>query len=719
MVDAVDGDFGNLSSTKGDWIMTLPQDTLFAQQWHLYNTTAGQYDLDVVKVWDDYTGKGIKVFVIDSGIDFQNPDLAPNYDQLLDHDFASGDDDASPADAFDNHGTSVAGIIGGARNGTGVVGVAYDATLVGYRAGSDGFAFSAITAALTAALAADAPIVNMSLGVVDSYYPVTSATIGANAAIDNLTKTGRDGLGAIVVKAAGNERGHTYIHDLNAYGFGSDTHAINVAAINQDGFVSSYSTPGAPILISAFGSEGSVVTTDRIGADGYNTDADDPGITKTFDGTSAATPMISGVAALMLQANPDLGWRDVQTILADTARHVGSAIGATAVSGVELFLWSFNKATNWNGGGMHYSADYGFGLVDALAAVRLAETWTQQSTSANEASADVSVLGISPVDLVNGDAAGKSFSADVSQAMTVERAAVTMTFSGLLTADLYVYLTGPDGQEYKLIGGIREPYDEITQATYTYTFETQQMRGESGTGTWTVRTADGVNNSGTLSVSNISVHLYGAASASNDTYVYTNEFSDYAGIGGHSKTLKDTDGGVDTLNASAVIASMTVDLTARAAKIDGVAMTIIAVENVYAGSGSDHITGNKVANILSGGRGKDYLAGGAGADTFLYHIAKDSLAGSGHDIISDFSSVDRIDLSDIDTASRAGDQAFRFIGTRAFSGVSGQLDFIEVNKRGTAHDWTYIRADLDGDKHADFEIALNGLHALTKGDFLL
>ena len=68
-----------------------------------------------------------------------------------------------------------------------------------------------------------------------------------------------------------------------------------------------------------------------------------------------------------------------------SARHVGSAIGSGHFVGIELYDWSFNHANNWNGGGLHFSNDYGFGLVDALAAVRLAETWTQTSTSANEA----------------------------------------------------------------------------------------------------------------------------------------------------------------------------------------------------------------------------------------------------------------------------------------------------------------------------------------------
>ena len=112
-----------------------------------------------------------------------------------------------------------------------------------------------------------------------------------------------------------------------------------------------------------------------------------------FNGTSAAAPVVSGVVALMLQANPFLGWRDVQTILAYSARHVGSQIGdpAPPVSN-ELNTWNYNDAVDWNGGGLHFSRDYGFGLVDAFAAVRLAETWNVGSpevqSSGNEESAN-------------------------------------------------------------------------------------------------------------------------------------------------------------------------------------------------------------------------------------------------------------------------------------------------------------------------------------------
>jgi len=204
-----------------------------------------------------------------------------------------------------------------------------------------------------------------------------------------------------------------------------------------------------------------------------------------------------------------------------------------------------------------------------------------------------------------------------------------------------------------------------------------------------------------------------------NTYVYTDEFAGSVADRSHSANLKDKNGGIDTLDAAAVSSGSTVDLSQGAGMIDGVTMKISGIDNVDGGDGKDHLTGSKGANILSGGRGSDALAGGGGADSFVYHTAADSLAGKGHDTISDFIKGDTIDLSDIDTRSKAGDQGFSFVGTHGFDGRAGELDFDLVDKKGKTNDATLIYADINGDKHADFEIELSGLHHLAKGDFTL
>ena len=102
---------------------------------------------------------------------------------------------------------------------------------------------------------------------------------------------------------------------------------------------------------------------------------------------------MSGVVALMLDANPDLGWRDVQNILAYSAREIGSGVGGGATSSEE-HEWFYNNAGNWNGGGLHFSNDYGYGSVDAYNAVRMAEVWglfAAPQVSANETSISASL----------------------------------------------------------------------------------------------------------------------------------------------------------------------------------------------------------------------------------------------------------------------------------------------------------------------------------------
>ncbi len=105
--------------------------------------------------------------------------------------------------------------------------------------------------------------------------------------------------------------------DTNLSNFTNDRHMVTVAAVTSEGKAASYSNGGASVLVAAPSSGGAraLTTTDLAGAAGYS--AGDT--TDQFGGTSAAAPQVSGVAALMLQANPNLGWRDVRTILAYAA----------------------------------------------------------------------------------------------------------------------------------------------------------------------------------------------------------------------------------------------------------------------------------------------------------------------------------------------------------------------------------------------------------------
>lgn len=204
---------------------------------------------------------------------------------------------------------------------------------------------------------------------------------------------------------------------------GSSNHEPNnkpfmyqVAAIHNTGLASSYSSAGAANWVTGFGGEFgntqvALISTDDSGclAGGNNTSlkndfvnafpaaADalkaigdlfgvsliDPqcNYTGQMNGTSAATPSVSGVTALMLEANPKLTWQDVGFILAKTARKVDAdiATGARATtytaSGATAAL-DLDKPWQTNSAGFNFHNRYGFGLVDAEAATKLAVTFT-------------------------------------------------------------------------------------------------------------------------------------------------------------------------------------------------------------------------------------------------------------------------------------------------------------------------------------------------------
>lgn len=166
------------------------------------------------------------------------------------------------------------------------------------------------------------------------------------------------------------------------------------------------------------------------------------------------------------------------------------------------------------------------------------------------------------------------------------------------------------------------------------------------------------------------------------------------------------------------------------------------IENARGGSGNDVLIGNEIANALFGNRGADALIGDAGNDRLVGGRGPDALSGGAgrdvfdfnfvnetgrtartHDLVIDFQHrADRIDLSTIDANGQArGNAAFKFGAQESthFTGVKGELHWHQVNARGTSHDQTIIEGDINGDRHADFEIALTGLHHLSKGDFIL
>ena len=587
---------------SADFSRDIDKNTYFRFQKYIYNTSG--IDLNVLPVYEDYTGAGVLVAVADQSIDHTHPDLAPNYDASRDYDFVEEKPDATLDDG-DEHGTAVAGVIAAANDGAGLLGVAFDATVSGLRVISNdpGSAtrggYTIVADALTSG--ANFDIVNNSYGFGPYYDSFTVRAPQMEAALAVGAELGRDGLGTVYVFAAGN--GGYYDENLAGANLQADRRTIAVGATDSNGDLTSFSTPGAAVLVSAQGR--SVVTTDAVGREGYV-----DGSVVAVSGTSFSAPMVSGVVALMLEANPALGYRDVQKILAITARNTDPT--AFAETGAEIV----------NGGGLNFSDGYGFGVVDAAAAVRLAETWDAAGEGAGTAATE-QMVEVENVQVAGLGSAAVSFS--VSGGLRIQHVELDVSGNGL--RDIDINLISPDGTVSGVLAGSYRagmPYGPTTLR-----LNSVEHLFEDIAGTWRLEVVDDYGDAIDLSVD---LRFYGDSSHEGDTHYFTDEYGLYASDDAARRQLR---ADVAAINAGAVSTALSIDLGANSFEIDGVAGQIdesAAIGTVVAGDGDDLLRGDSQRNELLGGRGADRLEGAAGDDVLTGGAGDDTLlGGSGAD----------------------------------------------------------------------------------------
>jgi serine protease len=237
----------------------------------------------------------VRVAVIDSGIQLDHPDLAAAFDAP--YDAFADDDDPSP-DPGDGHGTSVAGIIGArANNGEGIVGLCPECRVIPIKLIGDGAGtLSADIRAFEHAIAQNAAVINNSWGFSDEVaVPEPLAAVIRRAATEP-----RDGLGAVVVFAAGNDDRELDDDELPAL-----DEVLCVSATDRYGNPTAYTNFGGPVDLAA---PSATFTTDVGG-----------GYTELFGGTSAAAPVVSGVAAWIASVEPDLTAAEIRALIVDTA----------------------------------------------------------------------------------------------------------------------------------------------------------------------------------------------------------------------------------------------------------------------------------------------------------------------------------------------------------------------------------------------------------------
>ena len=347
-------------------------DTYYLQQWGLKNT--GQFggtsgvDIRAEQAWQITTGSSnTRIAILDMGVDLNHPDLVNNLLQGYD---ATGNNSAgAPIAPEDVHGTACAGIAAAQSNSIGIAGVAYGCRILPVRVGNGNTMEStAIAAGINWARQNNADVISMSFGSLVSDNVITTA-------INTAAYSGRsNGLGCVLVAAAGNDNSATVNFpasnsnviavgamspcgtrkrsssnkvDLNQY---VQPDPLGVSCDGEGWWGSNY---GTNLGVVAPGTD--IYTTCMLNApNGYSiiNNGTNGVYTSNFNGTSAATPCVAGVAALIFSMRPDLNPRQVRTAIETTCRK--------DIPGFSLNTYLENGS---------WSDQVGYGLVDAYAAV--------------------------------------------------------------------------------------------------------------------------------------------------------------------------------------------------------------------------------------------------------------------------------------------------------------------------------------------------------------
>jgi subtilisin-like proprotein convertase family protein len=338
----------------------------------------------------------------------------------------------------------------------------------------------------------------------------------------------RNGKGALYVQSAGNSFHETYdigpttidvAGNANSQADTATPFKIIVGATNASGVKSSYSSPGSNIWVSAPGGEfgddePAMVTTDiqgcnagmsyrRIvlgthfnwGAHASNSVCD---YTNIMNGTSSAAPVTTGVIALMLEARPELTWRDVKHILASTSDQIDFDLSTNTLShptGLDLITHVYDYKWIVNGAGKLFSNWYGFGRVNAKAAVAMARTYNLSTLgifdqtihsggtwfySSGALSGEV-ILDTSPAALENRIWVGHNY--------VIENVQIEVSVDHDFPGDLAILLESPDGTESRLLNINSRIYsaDGLDQ----HIFSSNAFYGEESEGWWTIKIIDG------------------------------------------------------------------------------------------------------------------------------------------------------------------------------------------------------------------------------------
>lgn len=484
-----------------------PNDAQFVNQWHLKNTgflgagNAGN-DINVTSLWNFTAGTGlgtgVNIAVVDDGLETTHADLSGNARTDIDIDLNSNDQDPNPGggNSDDIHGTSVGGVAAArGNNSIGTSGVAPRASLVGIRliAGpaTDSMEGQAMTHTASETVNANRiHISNNSWGPPDDGASLEGPGPLMQAALVSGTSTGRGGLGIIYCWAGGNGGNNDV---ANYDGYANSRYVIAVGASRHDGTRAGYSELGTNLLVNAPGGDGSnggMVATDRTGGPGFAAGSQDfTTVTDQLIGTSFATPVVAGVVALMLEANPNLTWRDVRHALVRSATKNHAGDGGWITNGV----------------GLEHNLKYGFGRVNAAAAVALVapSTWVRVPAEATPLTASESVSVAVPDNNLTG--ISRPLNINAPAGFRIEHVDLTVSATHTFRGDLRFRLTSPAGT----VSDFQSRANDGGANFSNWTFGSVVPFGEDPNGSWTLQVSDEASiDTGNLTAWSLRIHGY-------------------------------------------------------------------------------------------------------------------------------------------------------------------------------------------------------------------
>lgn len=530
--------------------MTMPNDPLVQKQWHLkFQNQLGAVsgtDINVESIWKYPSttsfnssnaisgfirGNGVTIGIVDDGMEWSHPDLLPNVLRNLQKDWNGKDFDPKPYFYDDNHGTSCAGVAAArGNNRIGVSGVAPEANLVGMRLIAGPQTDADIAETMTwhpdaihiksNSWGYYAFTTNPYTGLFEKWNKIVSPDPLTEAALEYAAKYGRGGKGSIITFAAGNHDEFKLTSNGSAQKSGArvdfqalpnSIYTIAVGAVNSLGKKSNYSQVGSSLLTSApsntTDSTGlGIMTTDNKGPKGYNYGIHNPlftwlpvddfkgsgDVTQNFGGTSSATPAVSGVIALVLQRNPNLGWRDVQEILIRSAKKIDENDSGWITANRK------DHATG-NDTPFKFNDKYGAGLVDAAAAVALSGNWTNLGPQLSISTSNNTIQALA----VNATA-NQTFTVNGS-ITRAEHVTLQLTVTDIPKGNLTITLTSPGNTTSTFC----RPHTDTLNKFENWKFMTVRNWAENPNGNWTLTVTNNGSTTGNLTKAELVV--YGTA----------------------------------------------------------------------------------------------------------------------------------------------------------------------------------------------------------------